>query len=363
MKEAGDVDASSSSELVPALRYPCGDAPQPGQGREIAPGVLWLRIPLPGRTTSHVNSWAVRDGAGWAVFDTGMHNEAAVAAWEALLSPAGPLAGEPVTRVFCTHLHADHAGMAGWLARRFDCPLWMTCAEYLQCRLMAANAWRDVPPSEKDFYLRAGWTEEEVAGYRPLGRNMDGLPESYRRLRDNETVKIGGHAWRTVVGSGHSPEHACFHCEALGLLISGDQVLPLVSSNVSVLPGEPEADPMGDWLASLGKIRREVPDDVLVLPAHDDAFYGLHARLDRLADKRHQALDRLRKDLAQGPRRAVDTFGALFGRGSFSDPFVRTLATGEALAYLNHLVALSEVRVRRDAQGADWYETSSGRAP
>jgi glyoxylase-like metal-dependent hydrolase (beta-lactamase superfamily II) len=349
---------SLSTHEAAALRYPCGEAPPEGQAREVAPGVLWLRIPLP-TSLVHVNAWAVRDGDGWAVFDTGMHTEAAVAIWEALLSPSGPLGGAPVTRVICTHLHADHVGMAGWLTRRFGCGLWMTRTEFLQCRLLAAQAARPIPEDELAFYRRAGWDEEAVRHYRPLGRNMAGLPESYRRVQDGEAVRIGEDVWRVVVGSGHSPEHACFHCAGLGLLISGDQVLPLVSSNVSVGPAEPEADPLCDWLASIEKIRREVPDDVLVLPAHDDPFRGLHARLDRLAQKRGQALDRMRACLASSPRRVVDTFGALFGRDAFADAFVRTLATGEAVACVNHLMARGEARMHEDAQGIAWYEATA----
>jgi glyoxylase-like metal-dependent hydrolase (beta-lactamase superfamily II) len=93
-------------------------------------------------------------------------------------------------------------------------------------------------------------------------------------------VRIGAHDWEVVGGNGHSPEHACLYCPALKVLISGDQVLPKISSNVSVQPLEPEANPMDDWMASLDKVQARVPDDVLVLPAHNDCFHGLHARIE-----------------------------------------------------------------------------------
>ncbi|WP_439955514.1 hypothetical protein, partial [Klebsiella pneumoniae] len=74
-------------------------------------------------------------------------------------------------------------------------------------------------------------------------------------------------------------------------LISGDQVLPKISSNVSVFPTEPDGDPLTDWLNSLAKVKREVPDDVLVLPAHNEPFRGLHARLDHLARGHERGLE------------------------------------------------------------------------
>jgi len=131
--------------------------------------------------------------------------------------------------------------------------------------------------------------------------------------------------------------------------------LPKISSNVSVYPIEPDADPMTGWLNSLAKIRRIVPDDVLVLPAHNEPFRNLHARIDALASGQQKALDRLLRSL-QAPKRAVDVFGALFAR-SISEANVPLLgmATGESLACLNHLMHRGEVAREVDAQGVAWY--------
>lgn len=348
----------------PALLHPCGSAPEPGHGLEVAPGVFWLRVPLPAGKT--VNSWALRDGEGWTVVDTGMRTEPAVEAWRHLLSAQGPLAGRPVTRVIATHLHADHVGMAGWLCSTSGADLWMTRGEYLQARLLQTDS--DQPPAAQDlaFYRRAGWEAPALDAYRPMGRNMSPIPSQYRRLRDADRIRIGGDEWQVVVGSGHSPEHACLHCPDRGLFISGDQVLPLISSNVSVWPLEPQADAMGEWLASIDRIHRSVPDDVLVLPAHDDPFHGLHARLDQLASKRHRALDLLREALGQRSLRAVDAFEPLFRRREFENVFVQQLATGEAVAYLNHLVQRGQAVVREDQAGVAWYaapQSSKGSQP
>jgi glyoxylase-like metal-dependent hydrolase (beta-lactamase superfamily II) len=342
----------------PTLDYPCGDAPAPGTAVEVAPGVLWLRMPLP-FTLDHINLWALRDGDRWAIVDTGMQMPEVVDAWRKLLAPGGALE-DGVSRVLATHMHPDHIGMAGWLTRRYDCRLWMTRLEYLHCRVLVADTGREAPEEGIRFYRQAGWDDDALETYRTrfgrFGKSVYALPESYRRIRGAEVVRIGDHDWRVVVGTGHSPEHASFWCPDLKLLISGDQVLPRISPNVSVFPTEPDADPLNGWLRSLARVRETVPDDVLVLPAHNDPFVGLHARLAYLDQGHRLSLDRLRRRLAE-PRRVVDVFGALFGR-AIDTPALLALATGESLAHLRYLVQRGEASVSRDAEGVDWYQAS-----
>lgn len=347
----------------PVLDYPCGEPPGPGEVREVAPGVLWLRMSLPFSLT-HINLWAVRDGSGWAIFDTGLKNEDTFTGWRTLLAPGGPLA-DGITRVFVTHMHPDHVGMAGWLTSRFDVRLWMTRLEYLNCRVLVADTGREAPPDGLRFYRQAGWDDEALEHYRTrfgnFGKSTYALPESYRRIRGNETIRIGEHDWQVVVGSGHSPEHASFWCPALKLMVSGDQVLPRISSNVSVFPTEPDANPLHGWLTSLERIERTVPDDVLVLPAHNEPFRGLHARLQHLARGHETALERLRRTLRE-PRRVIDVFGALFAR-PINDRHLLGLATGESIAHLNYLVHRGEARATLGADGVMRYQAIVGATP
>lgn len=355
-----DIHVQDTADRPPdagarSLEYPFDAAPATGKAIEVAAGVLWIRMPMPG-ALSHINLWAIEDGEGWTVVDTGLRTPETTDAWRELLRDA--LAGRPLRRVIVTHMHPDHVGMAGWLTRRFDCRLWMTRLEYLTCRVLVADTGREAPEDGVGFYRRAGWDDEMIETYRTrfggFGKSVYTLPDSIRRMHDGETIRIGEHGWRVVVGTGHSPEHACLYCEGLGLLISGDQVLPRISSNVSVFPTEPDADPLGDWLGSLEKVAREVPDDVLVLPAHNEPFRGLHARLAALARGHARGLERLRRSLEQ-PRRAIDLFGALFARKIGNEGHLLSMATGESIAHLNHLLRLGEARVEIDAQGVAWY--------
>ncbi|MFK7964670.1 MAG: MBL fold metallo-hydrolase [Burkholderiaceae bacterium] len=337
------------------MQFPFEGVPGPGECTEVAPGVLWLRMPLP-YALNHINLWAIRDGEGWAVVDSGVNTPETVKAWRAVM--AGPFEGLPITRVICTHMHPDHVGMAGWLTRRFKCPLFMTRLEYLTCRVLVADTGREAPAEAIQFFHRAGWSEESLEDYRArfggFGRDIHALPENMERLSDNDVLMIGNNEWHIVVGNGHSPEHACLYCPALELLISGDQVLPRISSNVSVFPTEPAADPLGDWITSIAKLRQKIPDSVLVLPSHNEPFRGLHARLDAL-DRGHQvALTRLLKRLDE-PRLVVDTFIALFARKIEGGSGLLGMATGEAVAHLNHLIKAGQVEVNYDEDDLAWY--------
>ncbi|MFN3670209.1 MAG: MBL fold metallo-hydrolase [Brevundimonas sp.] len=335
------------------LVYPFGDPPGFGEATEVAPGVLWMRLSMP-IALNHINVYAVADGDGWVLVDTGLNIPDSRDRWEAML--AGPLGGRPVTRVICTHMHPDHIGLAGWLCERSGAPLVMTRVEYVTARMLLADTGRPAPEAGAVYYRAAGWDEAQIGTYRrefgQFGRAVSPIPTGYVRMREGDRLHIGGQAWRVVVGEGHSPEHACLWREADGVVLGGDQILPRISSNVSVWPTEPEADPLGDWLDSLARMKTVFPDEVLVLPSHGEPFHGLQTRLDALIRGHEVSLKRLEKTL-RTPKRAVDVFGALFARPVGDG--VLGMATGEAIAHLNYLLHRGRVSRARDADGVDWW--------
>lgn len=322
----------------PKLVYPCGDPPEPGAIKTVAEGVHWVRMPLP-FALKWINLWLLDDGDGYAIVDTGVALEETREHWRTIFT--GPMANKPVTRVICTHMHPDHIGLAGWITRKFDCPLWISRLEYVTCRMLVADTGREAPDDGVKFFRAAGWDEDSLDSYRVrfggFGKAVSRMPDSYRRLSDGDAVEIGGRTWQIVTGNGHSPEHVCLYQPDLNVLISGDQVLPRISSNVSVFPTEPEADPLADWLHSCAKLKAALPADCLVLPSHNEPFLGLHARLDHLIESHEKGLARLMKRLTDGDKRVIDLFGAMFARQI--GPDLLGMATGETIAHLNCLIA------------------------
>lgn len=335
--------------------YPFGDSvPGIGETIEVAPNVFWLRMPLP-FDLAWINLWLIDDGDSWTIVDTGMPTEETKVAWRKLL--AEHLDGRPVSRVIVTHMHPDHIGNAGWLHRKTGAELWISRLEYVTCRMLCADTGREAPKAAIEFYERAAWPEEALDRYRErfgrFGQGVSQLPDRFRRLSDGDQLELGGQSWQVIIGNGHSPEHACLYCEALNVLISGDQLLPRISSNVSVHPTEPDADPLTDWMQSCAKLKAAVPADVLVLPAHNEPFRGAHDRLQGLIDGHEKALVRLKKRLGEAPRRVIDVFPAIFGRKI--GPDLIGLATGEALAHLNCLIHRGEVVRSCDEDGVEYY--------
>ena len=320
-----------------ALRFPVATSPLPGETVPIAAGVLWLRMPLP-FALDHINLWLLEDGAGWTIVDTGYAMPETRALWEQIF--AERLGGRPVTRIIVTHYHPDHIGLAGWLCERWRVRLWTTEKEWLHARVMSRES-DDFASSRREFARRAGLDAasselfgEHGKGYR---RGVPSVPPSFQRIADGMTIAIGGREWRVVVGEGHAPELACLYCAETGVLISGDQVLPKISPNVSVQAHEPDGDPLARYLASLAKLRAAMPAETLVLPSHNLPFYGLHARIDALAAHHRARCEEILAACAT-PQSAVDLLPLLFRRPL--DRHQTAFALGEALAHLHYLNGL-----------------------
>lgn len=323
--------------------------------KEVARGVLWLRMPLP-FALNHINLWALEDEGGWTLVDTGIADDTTRGLWGQLF--AGPLAGRKVVRLIVTHFHPDHAGLAGWLTERFGIELWMTRAEWLHARMLQQDTGPEMLAQQVAFYAQAGAPDEYIDGVKRAGpsyaKRVGPVPRAYRRLRGGEEVAIGGRRWRVVIGLGHAPEHACLFCEDEKLLIAGDMVLPRISPNVSVWPNEPDANPLADFLDSLGPIR-DLPAETLVLPSHNEPFRGLHERIDELGHHHEERLDKL-ASLMDGPKTAMEIARGLFTRPL--DQHQTGFAIGETLSHIGLLRARGGAVRERGDDGAWRYRRS-----
>lgn len=339
-----------------SLEYPFDKRPELGDTVQIIPGVMWVRMRLPFQL-NHINLWLLEDGDGWTVVDCGLRDEGTAEAWKTLF--AGAMANRPVKRVIVTHLHPDHVGLAGWLVRRFGVELWMSRTDYLLCRNLVADTDQEAPEEGIRFYRAAGFSEDALETYKTrfggFGRGVYHLPNAFRRIQDGEPIEIGGRVWEVVVGRGHAPEHGCLWCREENIFISGDQILPRISSNVSVFPTEPDANPLQEWIDSCAKLMALLPQDVLVLPSHNEPFRGARLRLQELIDMHELNMEKLVAICAE-PKRAVECFPALFRSRITSGNYL--MATGESLAHLNCLRARGAIVRTTDGNGTDWYRSA-----
>jgi len=326
--------AEMNAPLPPILSYPCADAPAPGTVREIVPGIHWLRMPLP-FALDHINLWLLGDGSEWTQVDCGYGNAATREIWQTHFT--GSLAGKPLRRVIATHYHPDHLGNAGWLAARFRCPLIMPQAEYLTAHAIAGEHSGYGAAPMRVLLHSHGLSDEHLSALEargnPYRRGVPEIPLSFQRLAGGDEIRIGANDWRVIPGYGHSPEHASLYCKALGVCISGDMLLPRISTNVSVWPVEPEGDPLRRFLDSLTAFA-ELPADTLILPSHGLPFVGARVRTAQLREHHAARLAEL-EVAAATPKTAADIVPVLFRREL--DLQQRFFAMGEAIAHLNHL--------------------------
>jgi len=328
------VPVDMNAPLPPILHYPHAEPPAPGTSREVAPGIHWLRMPLP-FALDHINLWLLADGIAWTQVDCGYGNAATRALWEAHFT--GTLAGRPLNRVIATHYHPDHLGNAAWLAARFCCPVMMPQAEYLTAHAIAGDHSGYGAASMREMLRAHGLPAEHLAALDARGnsyrRGVPEIPTSFQRLAAHDAVRIGANDWQVIPGSGHSPEHASLYCKDLGVCISGDMLLPRISTNVSVWPIEPEGDPLRRFLDSLTAFT-ELPGGTLILPSHGLPFVGAGGRVDQLREHHAARLAEL-EIAATTPKTAADIVPVLFRREL--DLQQRFFAMGEAIAHLNHL--------------------------
>jgi glyoxylase-like metal-dependent hydrolase (beta-lactamase superfamily II) len=352
------------NEQEKLLAYPCGDTlPAIGSTMEVASGVRWLRMLLP-FALDHINLWLLRDYMdtpdgrieGWSIVDCGIANDATRAAWEQVF--ATELQGLPVLRVIVTHMHPDHMGLSNWLTERwstptFDCRLWISATDYNVARLASELTAGHGGNATADFMARHGLTDEESqekirARTSYYANLVPKVPPRYRRLLDGMGLHINGQPWTCHVGYGHAPEHMSLHGESQAVVISGDMVLPRISTNISVMDLEPEADPLKLYLDSLNRMRT-IPADTLVLPSHGRPFRGLHTRIAQLETHHADRFAEVMQACAQAPQSAADLLMVLFKRKL--DLHQTTFAMGEAIAHLHALWYAGKLVRRVDAQG------------
>ncbi|PID50554.1 MAG: MBL fold metallo-hydrolase [Proteobacteria bacterium] len=343
---------SPTANNADQLRYPIEKSLEAGHYQAIVPGIYWLRMPLP-IYLNHINLWLLEGESGFSIVDTGWATDENIAVWEKVEQQL--FQKRPVQHIIATHMHPDHIGLAGWLTENYQTQLYMSRAEYLNCHLLLRYSHEQAPAEAIAFYRAAGYSEYQLQKYRAhfgqFGQFIRNLPHAYHRLIDQDQLTLGDQSWTIVVGHGHSPEHVCLYNAEQNIFIAGDQLLPTISSNVSVWPTEPYADPLQEWLASCERLLKLLNPDTLVLPAHGKPFYGAHLRLRHLIQEITDNLDKL-TDFCREPRRVVDTFSVLFNSTITNTNLM--MATGEGLAHLHYLKNQGLIEVSRE-NGVDYW--------
>lgn len=328
------------------IHYPLGDLlPPEGVAMEVATSVKWIRMGLP-FALDHINLWLLRDRQpdatgtlidGWTIVDCCIDSPTTRQQWEQVF--LNSLEDLPILRVIVTHMHPDHIGLAHWLCERWQVRLWISATDYNVARTAVYDRNGFGGEAGADFYSLHGVQDEDFlehvrgrVSYFPT--LVPALPATFRRLMDGDQLEIGGRMWQCISGYGHAPEHIALYCAEVSTLISGDMVLPRISTNVSVHAAEPESNPLQLFLASLLRYL-DLPTDTVVLPSHGKPFRGLHERVGQLQDHHRDRLGEILQAAKEGSLSAADVLPIMFKRKL--DSHQMTFAMGEALAHLHLL--------------------------
>ncbi len=319
---------------------PQGEAlPDPGTLSEVAPGLFWLRMPLP-FALDHINLWVLDEGDSWTLVDSGLHDDTTKDLWRQLFS--GPLAGKPVGRLLVTHHHPDHFGLAGWLAEETAAPVHMSEIEFSFGSWLYHLPDDDYNKTMYAYYRRNGLPEDSARKLTSRGNLYRGRcgrpPAEAVPLELGGKIEAGGRIWTIVPGHGHVAGHACLYAEEEGLFIAGDQLLPRISPNVSISAFNEGSDPLTAFIETQNRLSRILDDRALILPSHGRPFFGGSSRARALVEHHAERLDRAEEACRVRPLSAFDAIPALFSRKL--DDHQLFFALGESLSHLRHLAVM-----------------------
>lgn len=314
---------------------------------------MWrILIDLPEATLT-VNTFVLKDSDGNVLLiDVGWRNLASVDILDSGLRALGHSLKD-LRQVAVTHGHPDHAGLASILQDLTGCRVFLNerdehlLAMYRSpSRMVEWRAWMEnhgMPTDELMSQMHAQFSAQWAPG-----RDEEQAPpriEGFEMLHGVGLIPI----WTP----GHSPGHACFHLPEAGALFSGDHVLPHITPNVSLHPGSPDANPLGDYLQALDKVA-DLPVG-LVLPAHGEPFTDLKGRVQEIQGHHRERMQEILAALDSGARTGWQVASRVsWKQGAFDSlPYMhQRMAVGETLAHLRALVAGGEVQEEIRGEGA-----------
>lgn len=311
-------------------------------------GFLQVKMPLP-FSLRWVNSYIVSEADGYTIIDPGLGTEEARALWDEVLAGL-EIEWSDIKRVLLTHQHPDHYGLAGYVQQRSGCTVLMTRRAHNYARRLWGPE-SDFPSALRSLYMAHGMPGELMNA---IEANLDTfiervLPEpqiSY--IEAGESIMLGGLSWETIDAPGHAFGALCFYQRDIRWMICGDQVLPRITPNVSVVPGE-EKDPLAAFLTSLEQLKDYEVD--YALPGHRDPFEHFKTRIDELIGHHDRRLRGMRELLAQESQTAFDLCEKLFGARLRENPHNLRFAMSETLAHLFHLELRGLARSEKASPG------------
>jgi glyoxylase-like metal-dependent hydrolase (beta-lactamase superfamily II) len=312
----------------------------------VADGVHRIPLPLPNDGLRAVNVYAISDGDGLTLVDSGWALTEARERLETALAGLGHELGD-VRRFLVTHIHRDHYTLALTVRRLFGSRVLLGAGEQPSLDLILGGDARSMNPYH-ELLLRCG--------ARPVVEALRRVPRERAERSDwekpdgwltgTEEIELAGRTLRVIHTPGHTRGHVVFADLGHGLLFAGDHVLPHITPSIGFETARPQL-PLGDYLSSL-RLVRSLPD-LRLLPAHGPVAGSAHARIDELIAHHDRRLDATAEVVRHGAATGYEAAGMLTWtrrerRLDDLDPFNQMLAVMETAAHLDVLVRQGRLR-------------------
>lgn len=242
--------------------------PEPS-AKELEPGLFLIDHHFQG-VPGIIGSYLLADGDELALIEAGPASTT-----EALLAGIRAAGLDParITRILLTHIHLDHAGAAGTLARRLP-----------KARVFVhpVGAPHLVDPS------RLLSSATRIYGDRMESLWGEILPVPEERLvevRDDTEIEVGGRTLRALDTPGHAHHHLAFLDAERRTVFTGDVAAVRLGGHRYVRPPTPPPElDLELWRESLLRIRSLRPERLLLthFGAYDDPDWHLDELLARL---------------------------------------------------------------------------------
>ncbi len=302
---------------------------------EVVQGIYQIQLPLP-FPLKIVHAYALRDGDGWTIVDTGLNYPPAQQAWEQAFAEFS-IDPRRIQRIVLTHAHPDHYGMAGWLAGLSGAPVLLSPVEraFVRATWLAAGVEQQ---AIANMFRRYGVpsdlltvVDQDIAALRLM---VQPPPLTMVDLMAGSDIVIGARRFHIISVPGHSDGQLALYCPEDRLLLCGDAVLMKITPNIGLWPWG-DSNPLATYLATLGQLAELWVDRAL--PGHGPIITTFYARIQELKD--HHQLRLLATEQAAGA--GTDAFTVcqqIFPTQELTSHQLR-FAMAETLAHLEYLVA------------------------